>query len=124
MENALPHAFNATALTALDVMLFYRFGEEKTAVFNPTYLNYIMGKHTKRDSINLAMGLLSIFENHGFTHSEQAGKKLTDGEAESFIYVCRMMCRACPDSDITKSILLLQPLFINEKEKFGDTFIY
>lgn len=124
MENALPHAFNATSLTALDVLLFHRFGAPKTAVFNPTYLSYLMGKHVKRDSINLATGLLSIFENHGFKHSLQASKKLTDGEAESFIYVCRMICRTRPDLGVSKDIIKLQPLFIDEKEKFGEEFIY
>jgi len=124
MENALPHAFNATALTALDVMLFHEFGNTRTAVFNPTYLNYIMGKHTKKDSVNLALALISMFEAHGYKHIKQAGKKLTDGEAESFIYASRMLCRTKPDDDITKDILKLQPLFSDEKEKFGKEFIY
>lgn len=124
MENALPFAFNATSLTALDVMLFHELNPVRVALFNPTYLNYIMGKHTKKDSINLALGLLSIFEKHGYKHSVQAEKKLTDGEAESFIYACRMLCRTQPEDEITKDILNLQPLFADEKEKYGDNFIY
>lgn len=124
MENALPHAFNATSLTALDVQLFYALNPLRVALFNPTYLNYIMGKHTKKDSINLAMGLLSIFEKHGYQHTKQAEKKLTDGEAESFIYACRMLCRVQPLDPISKDILELQPLFADEKEKYIDEFIY
>lgn len=124
MENALPHAFNATSLTALDVQLFYALNPVRTAIFNPTYLNYIMGKHTKKDSINLANGLISIFEKHGYSHVKKADKKLTDGEAESFIYACRMLCRTQPDDEITKDILALQPLFADEKEKYIDDFIY
>lgn len=124
MENALPHAFNATSLTALDVQLFYAFNPIRTALFNPTYLNYIMGKHTKKDSINLAMALISIFEKHGYKHTIQAEKKLTDGEAESFIYACRMLCRTQPEDEITKDIIELQPLFADEKEKYIDEFIY
>lgn len=124
MENALPFAFNATSLTALDVMLFHRLGEPRTALFNPTYLTYLMGKHSKKDSINLALELLSIFEKHNYKHSMQNGKKLTDGEAESFIYATRMFCRVFPNDDITKDILQFQPLFADEKEKFGKEFIY
>ena len=124
MENALPFAFNATSLTALDVLLFHRFGEVRTALFNPTYLTYLMGKHTKRDSVNLANNLLSIFEKHDYKHSKQFSKKLTDGEAESFIYACRMFCRTFPNNEITKDILQLQPLFADVKEKFGKEFIY
>lgn len=124
MENALPFAFNSVSLTALDVMLFHNLGSNKTALFNPTYLNYIMGKHTKRDSINLANALLSIFEKHGYQHVLKHGKKLTDGEAESFIYVCRMYCRALPDDEITKDILSLQSLFADVKERVGSDFIY
>lgn len=124
MENALPFAYNATSLTALDVMLFHELGSERTALFNPTYLNYIMGKHTKRDSINLATALLKIFTENGYTHSVQAEKKLTDGEAESFIYACRMLCRTAPDDEIALKILELQKLFGDEKEKYGKEFIY
>lgn len=124
MENALPFAYNATSLTALDVMLFHELGSERTALFNPTYLNYIMGKHTKRDSINLANALLKIFTENGYTHSVQAEKKLTDGEAESFIYACRMLCRTAPDDEIALKILELQKLFGDEKEKYGKEFIY
>ena len=124
MENALPFAWNSVALTALDVVLFHRLGSTKTALFNPTYLNYIMGKHTKKDSINLALGLISIFEKHGYKHVLQHGKKITDGEAESFIYVCRMHCKTLPDDEITKDILSLQPLFADDKERVGDDFIH
>ena len=124
MENSLPFAFNATSLTALDVMLYHELGVMKTAVFNPTYLKYIMGKHTKKDSINLAKGLISIFESHGYKHVLQAEKNLTDGEAESFIYVCRMLCRIQPNDDVAKDILGLQPLFADEKEKYCEEFIY
>ena len=70
------------------------------------------------------MGLLSIFEKHGYKHTIQAEKKLTDGEAESFIYACRMLCRTQPEDEITKDILELQPLFADEKEKYIDEFIY
>ena len=124
MENALPFAYNATTLTALDVQLFHMFTELKTALFNPTYLNFIMGKHNKNDSINLALGLIKIFENNGYKHSEQHGKKLTDGEAESFIYATRMLCRTDPNDKVSKEIIKLQPLFAEEKEKFGKDFIY
>lgn len=124
MENSLPFAFNATSLTALDVMLFHELGVLKTAVFNPTYLNYIMGKHKKKDSVNLANALISIFVKHGYEHTIQAEKNLTDGEAESFIYACRMLCRTQPEDDITKDILNLQPLFADEKEKYGEDFIW
>ena len=124
MENALPFAYNATSLTALDVMLFHELGSERTALFNPTYLNYIMGKHTKRDSINLATALIKIFTENGYTHSIQAEKKLTDGEAESFIYACRMLCRTAPDDEIALKIIELQKLFKDEKEKYGKEFIY
>lgn len=124
MENSLPFAFNATSLTALDVMLFHEFNPIKTAVFNPTYLNYIMGKHTKKDSVNLAKALITIFINNGYEHTIQAEKNLTDGEAESFIYACRMLCRTQPEDNITKEILNLQPLFNDEKEKYGEDFIW
>ena len=124
MENALPFAFNSVSLTALDVMLFHEFKSIRTLLFNPTYLNYLMGKHTKRDSINLANALISIFVNHGYTHTVQAGKKLTDGEAESFIYACRLLCRTQPDNEISKDILSLQPLFADEKERHGEDFIF
>lgn len=124
MENALPFAYNATSLTALDVMLFHELNPCRTALFNPTYLNYIMGKHTKRDSINLSNALISMFINHGYIHVIQSGKKLTDGEAESFIYACRMLCRTQPDDEVTRDILNLQPLFADEKEKYGDDFIW
>lgn len=124
MENALPYAFNSVALTALDVMLYHELGPIRTAQFNPTYLNFLMGKHTKHDSINLALGLISIFEKHGYTYSIHAKKKITDGEAESFIYACRMLCLTQPDDAITKDILSLQPLFSEQKEKFCEDFIY
>lgn len=124
MENALPFAYNATSLTALDVMLFHALGEIRTALFNPTYLNYIMGKHTKRDSINLATALIKIFTENGYKHVLQAENKLTDGEAESFIYACRMLCRTAPDDEIAIKILELQKLFKDEKEKYGKEFIY
>lgn len=124
MENALPYAFNSVALTALDVQLFHRFTEIKVALFNPTYLNYIMGKHTKKDSINLAKGLISIFEKDGYKHARQEEKNLTDGEAESLIYAARMLCRTEPYDKVSKAILELQPLFADEKEKYGKDFIY
>lgn len=124
MENALPFAFNSVSLTALDVMLFHRFNPIRTLLFNPTYLNYIMGKHTKRDSINLATALISIFEKHGYEYTVKAGKKITDGEAESFIYACRLLCKTQPNDEISKDILSLQPLFADEKERHGEDFIY
>ena len=61
MENALPYAFNATSLTALDVMLYHELNPVRTAVFNPTYLSYLMGKHTKKDSVNLANALIEFY---------------------------------------------------------------
>lgn len=124
MENALPFAYNATSLMALDVMLYHEFNPKRTAVFNPTYLSFLMGKHTKRDSINLANALLSIFVNHNYNHEVQAGKNLTDGEAEGFIYACRMLCLAEPESEVVKDILELQPLFSEVKEKHSSDFIY
>lgn len=124
MENALPYAFNSVALTALDVMLYHELGPIRTAQFNPTYLNFLMGKHTKHDSINLALGLISIFEKHGYKYSVHAKKKITDGEAESFIYASRMLCKTQPKDDIVKDILELQPLFSEEKEKYSEDFIY
>lgn len=123
MENALPFSYNATSLTALDVLLYHELNPVRTAVFNPTYLSFLMGKHTKKDSINLAKALISIFERHGYQHVLQAGKKLTDGEAESFIYACRMLCMTSED-DIVTDILDLQPLFAAVKEKFSNDFIY
>ena len=96
----------------------------RTLMFNPTYLNYIMGKHTKRDSINLATALISIFEKHGYEYTVKAGKKITDGEAESFIYACRLLCKTQPNDEISKDILSLQPLFADEKERHGEDFIY
>ena len=123
MENALPYAFNATSLTALDVMLYHELNPVRTAVFNPTYLSYLMGKHTKKDSVNLANALISIFEKHGYSHVHQASRKLRDGEAESFIYACRMLCLTSDDEVVT-DILALQPLFKTVKEKFSDNFIY
>lgn len=124
MENALPFSFNAVELTALDVLLYYKFGKENTALFNPNYLSYIMGKHTKKDSVNLATALIGIFEKHGYTHIIKSKKKtLTDGEAESFIYAVRIYCRL-NDDEITKEVLELQPLFNTEKEIYSDNFIY
>lgn len=124
MENALPYAFNSVALTALDVQLFHKLNEVRVALFNPTYLNYIMGKHTKKDSINLAKGLISVFEKYGYKHARQEEKNLTDGEAESLIYAVRMLCRTMPEDKVSKSILDLQPLFADKKEKYGKDFIY
>ena len=82
-----------------------------------------MGKHTKKDSVNLANALISIFEKHGYNHVHQASRKLRDGEAESFIYACRMLCLTS-DDEIVTDILALQPLFTTAKEKFSDNFIY
>ena len=124
MENALPWGFNATTLTSLDIMLLHAFSPIRTAVFNPTYLSYIMGKHTKKDSINLATALANILEKNDYTFTEHYDKNMTDGEAEAFIYACRMLCRTCPDGPASKQIMELQPLFKDEKEKYNDDFIY
>lgn len=124
MENSLPFSFNATSLTALDVMLYHDLNPIRTATFNPTYLTFLMGKHKKSDSINLATALIKIFTEHGYNHVSQAEKKLTDGEAESFIYAARMLCRTQPENEVAKSIIEFQPLFSEEKEKYIDDFIY
>lgn len=124
MENALPWGYSSAELMALDTILYNHLGPERVYAFNPTYLNFIMGKHTKKDSINLAKGLLSIFNSFGFEHISQFSKRLTDGEAESFIYAVRTFVRSFPDHIITKKILENFENFSENKERVCDGFIF
>lgn len=124
MENALPWGYSSAELMALDTVLYNELGPGRVYTFNPTYLNFIMGKHTKKDSINLANGLLSIFSSFGFEHSLQYSKKLTDGEAESFIYAVRTFVRSFPEHEVTKKILENFENFSEIKERACEGFIF
>ena len=124
MEHALPYGYSSAQLMALDIQLFNTFNKIRTAVFSPSYLSFIMGKHTKKDSINLAEGLINIFEKHGYKQVSKSGKKhIKDGEAEAFIYATRMYIRTVKD-EITNEIVSLFPLFNEEKEKYDEDFVY
>lgn len=75
----------SAGLYGLDSAFYQRWCKHIVKTFHPNTLKKIMGKHTKKDSINLAHAIITELESCGWRVISPASK-ITDDQAEALIY--------------------------------------
>ena len=75
----------SAGLYGLDSAFYQRWRQYIKKTWHPNTLKKIMGKHTKKDSINLAHAIITELESCGWLVNFPASK-ITDDQSEALIY--------------------------------------
>ena len=75
----------SAGLYGLDSAFYQRWCKYIVKTFHPNTLKKIMGKHTKKDSVNLAHDIISELEVCGWRVTSPASR-ITDDQSEALIY--------------------------------------
>ena len=75
----------SAGLYGLDSAFFQRWREYIRRTYHPNTLKKIMGKHTKKDSIDLAHAIITELESCGW-RVKTPSNNITDDQAEALIY--------------------------------------
>ena len=75
----------SAGLFGLDSAFYQRWREYVVKTYHPNTLKKIMGKHTKKDSIDLAHAIITELESCGW-RVKSPSNKITDDQSEALIY--------------------------------------
>ena len=75
----------SSGLYGLDSAFYQRWREYIVKTYHPSTLNKVLGKHTKKDSIDLAHAIITELESCGWRMNSPASK-ITDDQAEALVY--------------------------------------
>ena len=75
----------SSGLYGLDSAFYQRWREYIRRTYHPNTLKKIMGKHTKKDSIDLAHAIITELESCGW-RVKSPSNKITDDQSEALIY--------------------------------------
>ena len=75
----------SAGLYGLDSAFYQRWREYVRRTYHPNTLKKILGKHTKKDSIDLAHAIITELESCGW-RVKSPSNKITDDQSEALIY--------------------------------------